>query len=157
MYAYSNPMANNIDKLRKARGFTVQQLADKMGISRNYLYELKNGVNNKRWNSDTLAKAAKALNCKVSDILDEPLNLSLASDNPTPYTIDEEVYEAGTSAIVELIEAGEIELSYGEFADEVIKAYEIGLEVKQKMGSAKPITIATKWKTAYEKGGKDNG
>lgn len=54
---------SNIDYYRKKAGITVQQLADRAGISRGYLNELKRG--DKRMNVDIMNKLSKPLGIKA--------------------------------------------------------------------------------------------
>lgn len=63
-------MDNNIDVLRKKAGLTVAELAERAGISRIYLQELKSGK--KRFNTDILERLAKVLHCAPADILKTP-------------------------------------------------------------------------------------
>lgn len=60
-------MKNNIDRLRKQAGLTVQALADEVGVSRVYLSDLKDG--RKDLNGRIIAKLAKALRCEPHEIL----------------------------------------------------------------------------------------
>lgn len=62
-------MKNNIDNLRKEAGLTVQQLAEKAGMSRIYLQEVKSG--RKRMNEDIIKRLAAALNCRPQDIISD--------------------------------------------------------------------------------------
>jgi transcriptional regulator with XRE-family HTH domain len=57
--------------LRKARKMTRRELADKVGISVNYIYKIENGL--KTPTLVTLHKIALALNVKPSTIVDLPL------------------------------------------------------------------------------------
>lgn len=60
-------MVNNIDKLRKKAGITIDQLAERTGYSKSYINKLK--AAKKRLNSDVLEKLAAALHCNPSDFL----------------------------------------------------------------------------------------
>jgi uncharacterized protein YpiB (UPF0302 family) len=71
--------------------------------------------------------------------------IHLVSDNNSPAHIDEEVYEAAKETLLELIQEGEIELTHEELLDEIARAYQIGLDIKEKSGEAKTITIAARW------------
>lgn len=66
-------MDNNIDLLRERVGLTVQELADKAGLTRGYLNKLKAG--RARFNSHTLQKLSEALDCTAADIIASPFNL----------------------------------------------------------------------------------
>ncbi len=62
-------MRNNIDRLRRGAGLTVQQLADKIGVSRQYMTDLKHPENGRaRLNADTIEKLCKVLKCTPADI-----------------------------------------------------------------------------------------
>ena len=64
-------MKNNIDILRKQAGLTVQALAEKTGISRVYLSNLKDGK--KELNGRVISKLAEALGCEPHEILGAPI------------------------------------------------------------------------------------
>lgn len=58
---------NNIEKLRLAKGWTMQQLADKMDTQRAQINKLEKGhIQLKEF---WLIKLSKALECDISDIL----------------------------------------------------------------------------------------
>ncbi len=58
---------NNIEKLRLAKGWTMQQLADKMDTQRAQINKLEKGhIQLKEF---WLVKLSKALECDISDIL----------------------------------------------------------------------------------------
>lgn len=56
---------DNIKKYSKMRGLSLQQVAEKAGLSKNMLYQYKN-INPK---IETLDKIAKALNVSKEDLL----------------------------------------------------------------------------------------
>ena len=67
---------NNIEKLRLAKGWTMQQLADKMDTQRAQINKLEKGhIQLKEF---WLIKLSKALECDISDIL-LPRNTAKAS------------------------------------------------------------------------------
>lgn len=64
-------MDNKLNILIERSGITVQRVADKAGISRSYLNQLKDGKNGKRLNSDIIERLAKALDCDPLAIFSE--------------------------------------------------------------------------------------
>jgi transcriptional regulator with XRE-family HTH domain len=60
-------MKNNIEVLRRAAGFTVQELADAAGMSRVYLSNLKKG--SKPLNERVITRLARALNCEPFELV----------------------------------------------------------------------------------------
>jgi transcriptional regulator with XRE-family HTH domain len=62
-------MRNNIESLRKQRHMSVQDLADAVGISRQYLYDLK--IGNKQLNQNLLHRFAQVFNIHPADIIDD--------------------------------------------------------------------------------------
>jgi repressor LexA len=68
-------MDNKIDFYRKKAGLTVQQLADKAGVSRVHLSNLKSGA--KGLSLDVLKRIADALNCSPADLITENNNLKI--------------------------------------------------------------------------------
>lgn len=71
----------NIKKYAKLRGLSLQQVAEKAGLSKNMLYQYKN-MNPK---IETLTKIAKVLNVSKEDLLGEneskPKQADLADDS----------------------------------------------------------------------------
>lgn len=66
---YLSAMRLRIKEIRLAKGWTVQQLADAVGLSKSYVSDLENG---KRRASDyRLDKFAKAFNVSVYDLIDD--------------------------------------------------------------------------------------
>ena len=63
-------MELRIKELRTKAGLTVEQLADKMGVSKSYLSEMENGK--KRINADRIESCAKALGVRPFDLLNDP-------------------------------------------------------------------------------------
>jgi DNA-binding Xre family transcriptional regulator len=55
-----------IDRLRKERGWTIDQLAEEAGLDRKQVYAVKNemGVH-----TDSVRKIARALGCAPGDLL----------------------------------------------------------------------------------------
>ncbi|PYE81423.1 helix-turn-helix domain-containing protein [Pseudoroseicyclus aestuarii] len=66
---YHRPMRLKIKEMRQERGWTVDVLADKVGMSRSYVSEIENGkktVNNLR-----LSKFAEAFGVWPADLIDD--------------------------------------------------------------------------------------
>lgn len=59
-------LAEQIEKLRKEKGMTQEELAEKAGLHRAYFWEIENGRN---ISIKTAYKIAHALGVKVKDIL----------------------------------------------------------------------------------------
>ena len=59
---------NRVKEFRKEKGLTIQELADRTGISRVYLNQIENG-NVDNIGTKTLVSIAKSLDKKVEDIL----------------------------------------------------------------------------------------
>ena len=55
-------------EVRKSKKFSQCELAEKAGITQGYLSDLENGVNNPSF--DVLIRLAKALDCKLDDLVD---------------------------------------------------------------------------------------
>lgn len=69
-------MKLRVRELREAKGLTVEQLADRVGISKGYLSEIERGV--KVVNSRRLDQLAAALDCKPNDLLaDQKLSAAI--------------------------------------------------------------------------------
>lgn len=60
-------MSNNIRKLRKEKGMTIQQLADLTNISAVYIYHLENGTR-KNPSFGVMKDIAKALGERIEEI-----------------------------------------------------------------------------------------
>lgn len=60
-------MSNNIKKLRTEQGYTLMELANKVGISSGYLCHLENG-SRKNPSINTMEKIAVALNKSIAEI-----------------------------------------------------------------------------------------
>lgn len=63
-------MKLNIRAIRNMQGLTIEQLAEKAGISRSYLTELELGA--KVINANRLEQIAKALGVKIADLFPDP-------------------------------------------------------------------------------------
>ncbi|WP_297022434.1 helix-turn-helix domain-containing protein [Thalassospira sp.] len=61
---------NRIKKKRKARGLTLKQLAEIVGVSNQQISHLENG--RRRLSVEWLLRIAEALECQPSDLLVEP-------------------------------------------------------------------------------------
>lgn len=60
-------LANRIEKLRKERGLTQEELAEKAGLHRAYFWDIENGRN---ISVKTAFKIARALNVRLKDVFD---------------------------------------------------------------------------------------
>lgn len=60
-------VAENIEKYRKQKGLTQEELAEKAGLNRSYFWDIENGRN---ISIKTAYKLAKALNIKLSELFD---------------------------------------------------------------------------------------
>lgn len=59
-------IADQIEKLRKEKGMTQEELAEKAGLHRAYFWDIENGRN---ISIKTAYKIARALNVKVREII----------------------------------------------------------------------------------------
>lgn len=66
---YLSAMRLRLKELRKKKGWTVQQLADAVGLSKSYVSDLENGK--RRANSYRLEKFANAFGVNVYELLDD--------------------------------------------------------------------------------------
>ena len=65
----TNILGNKIKTLRKAKGLTLEQLAEQIGSGKSYVWEIENkGV--KRPSAEKLALIAKALNVTTDFLID---------------------------------------------------------------------------------------
>ena len=69
-------MKTNIRQIRKARGLTQKQLADMIDVSESIISQYEN--ERKSPSNETLLKLGEALDCSVSDILDDRKALNFA-------------------------------------------------------------------------------
>ncbi|OQY67098.1 hypothetical protein B6D29_02290 [Microgenomates bacterium UTCPR1] len=58
-------LASRIEKLRKSKGMTQEELAEKAGLHRAYFWDIESGRNT---SIKTAYKIAKALNIKLSEL-----------------------------------------------------------------------------------------
>lgn len=73
---YPDRMKLRVRELRENKGLTVEQLADRVGISKGYLSEIERGV--KVVNSRRLDQLATALGCQPNDLLaDQTLSAAI--------------------------------------------------------------------------------
>lgn len=66
---YLSAMKLRVKELRQNRGWTVQQLADAVGLSKSYVNDLENGK--RRANSYRLEKFAAAFDVSLYDLIDD--------------------------------------------------------------------------------------
>lgn len=65
-FLYQN-LGDRIEKLRKEKGLTQEELAEKAGLHRAYFWDIESGRN---ISVKTAYKIAKALGVKLSDLFD---------------------------------------------------------------------------------------
>ena len=70
-------LGEKIQKLRKEKGLTLDQLADRTGSSKSYIWELEN-KNPPRPSADKLSKIAKELGVTMDYLLDQEQKISEA-------------------------------------------------------------------------------
>ena len=68
---YSENFGERLKYLIKAKGYTQQEFAEKVGISRVYLADILRGKKGKRLSRELLRKFANALDISVSDLLED--------------------------------------------------------------------------------------
>lgn len=66
---YLSAMQLRIKELRKDRGWTVQQLADRVSLSKSYVSDIENGK--RRPNKDRLGQFAAAFQVSIYELLDD--------------------------------------------------------------------------------------
>lgn len=66
---YVPHMKLRVEELRKKAGLTVEALAERAGMSKSYVSEIKTG--RKQPNARTLERLARALGCSVVDLIDD--------------------------------------------------------------------------------------
>ena len=80
-YRATERLATQVVERRRKRGWTQEDLAEKVGISRNQVQNIENNRNNTRGpdgrpgpanpNLDTVFALANALDCTISDLLEQ--------------------------------------------------------------------------------------
>ena len=80
-YRATERLAAQVVERRRKRGWTQEDLAEKVGISRNQVQNIENNRNNTRGpdgrpgspnpNLDTVFSLANALDCTISDLLEQ--------------------------------------------------------------------------------------
>lgn len=60
-------MRNRVKELRKAKGWSLARLGERIGANRSQVWKLENGRT--RLNTDWMAKIAKALDVQPADLL----------------------------------------------------------------------------------------
>lgn len=66
-------LAKRIHEARKAAGFTLDELAERAGVSKTYLWELENDTKGeKKPSADVLLRIATALSVTIADLLGLP-------------------------------------------------------------------------------------
>lgn len=71
-------MGNRIEELRSARGWTQEQLAERMGTSQQQVGRLEKAQ--RRLNTDWLEKAAEALEVRIEDLFEQKDRSALIDD-----------------------------------------------------------------------------
>ncbi len=71
-FTVEQSLGRNIQRLRRARGYTQQQLAEMVGISTNYLSDIERGKNSAR--IDKLVAVINALGCSADDIFEDVID-----------------------------------------------------------------------------------
>lgn len=76
----------NIKKLRTTAGLTQQKLAEMSGLATTQISALEN--TNENPSIETIIKIAKALNCSITDIVNDPISKHLLKDDSGTYGSD---------------------------------------------------------------------
>ena len=71
-FTVEQSLGRNIQRLRRAKGYTQQQLAEMVGISTNYLSDIERGKNSAR--IDKLVAVINALGCSADDIFEDVID-----------------------------------------------------------------------------------
>ena len=71
-FTVEQSLGRNIQRLRRAKGYTQQQLAEMVGISTNYLSDIERGKNSAR--IDKLVAVINALGCSADDVFEDVID-----------------------------------------------------------------------------------
>ena len=134
---------NKLKEIREKRGLTQKELADLVEASKPHIAKLEDS--DRRLSDVWIEKFCNVLNCTPNDLFGIT-DLTVASDNPNPISIDEEVYTLAKEVTLETMQDQGITFSEDELLDQVMRAYKIGLELKaENSGDVKPSKLAVRW------------
>lgn len=90
-------MTNNIKNVRKARGLTIDELAEKAGFSQSFVQRMESGQRNV--SVKNLEKLARALDVEVGDLIKQPLvNVALIGAINTGAQV--QIFESGAKMML---------------------------------------------------------
>lgn len=69
--SYYNIIRHNIKRYREKAGLTQQQLADRTGLSMNYIAKIESTKMQRSFTIATLGKIAEALNVDIKDLFEK--------------------------------------------------------------------------------------
>jgi len=143
---YKN-LPNNIRRFRKKRGMTLETLAkladsEGYGITKDTLSKLERGE--RTLSSHYIQLLCKLLSCTPNDLLGDS-NIELVVVNTDPVFIDETIYALAKEVVLEVVRDQGLSFSEETLLDQVVRAYRIGMEIKQESGDVRPVTLATRW------------
>lgn len=110
-----------MDIIREKRGYSLEQLADRMNTSLNQLAKLRAGE--RKWTYSWLLRAANALNCTISELIEEKISQS---------NIDYESLQKAVDAVEKVISMRNLKLNKREVLENAVKLYEKITEYKSR-------------------------
>jgi transcriptional regulator with XRE-family HTH domain len=136
---------NALKELRKTRGLSQKQLGDMCmpPIPDVYISRYENGKVGMK--EDVVQSLAVALDVAPGVIRYGETTISLAADNKNPAIVDDRLYKLARNTVYEMVESGAIALKGEELNDEIIKAYNIAVQIEAESGRVSGVTVATRW------------
>lgn len=98
-------IGKNIKKIRKEKGVSQKQLAERLGTSPQNLAQYENGKRTPK--IDTLRKIAAALECKVSDIDESIIVIPIPKFKPTSEDIEQAKQNTKARRLADKLASGE--------------------------------------------------
>jgi len=138
-------MRVRIDELSEITGISRDELAERMSISRSYLYALLSETSDKRFNSDHFESMLKIFDCSVHDLFEDDIpgkKRLLQQDTP----LNEQFLMTVLTQFFDLLsnEPSFVEKkSPKQMADLVMEAYRQGLEESEETGRPAEISKAS--------------
>lgn len=123
---------NNIEHLRREAGITVDELANRAGISRTYAQEIKAGI--KAPSHITQEKIAKALNTTVSA-------LTSTTNNNLPKSINRTLFLECKEFTKLAVEKFKVDIEASQHWDVITKVYNLIVDLSEKEGKTVHPTI----------------
>lgn len=116
-------------KIRKSRGLTEEQLANRIGTSQQQINRLENG--GRRITVEWMVLLAKGLGCAPADFFGE-------SGQSAAPTLDEELYQSAKKYVDAALREHSARLSHSQYADYVAEVYKMLLEQRENLD---PVSV----------------